>query len=271
MIYADQAQLESAILNLALNAQDAMASGGRLTISTANASLDERYQDDHPEVKAGNYVMVAVTDDGEGMTPEVRERVFEPFFTTKEVGKGSGLGLSMVYGFIKQSNGHVAIYSEVGLGTTVRLYLPAVSNSSNNEIAAKQTAGPELPIGRETVLLVEDDPFVRGYAVGCLESLGYRVMTAVDGRDALARLTQGVRPDLLFTDIVMPGGINGWELADRAQQLIPALKILLTSGYPLETLATHGCQYADAVILNKPYRKAELAHRLRESISGPTS
>ena len=262
--FADPAQLESAILNLALNAQDAMPEGGRITITTANALLGSGYQAEHPEVKPGDYVVVAVTDNGEGMPPEVRERVFEPFFTTKEVGKGTGLGLSMVYGFIKQSNGHVSLYSEPGLGTTVRLYLPVAPSADRGAAAPRRDTAANLPIGRETVLVAEDDPFVRSYAVSCLQSLGYRVLTAVDGREALARLTQEPVPDILFTDIVMPGGVSGWELAERAQKMHPKLRILLTSGYALESLASHGRLQSGAVVLNKPYRKPDLARRLRE-------
>jgi PAS domain S-box-containing protein len=267
--FADTAQLESAVLNLALNAQDAMAAGGRLTISTANASLDDHYQRLHPEVPPGEYVMIAVTDDGEGIPNDVIDRVFEPFFTTKEVGKGSGLGLSMVYGFVKQSNGHVSIYSEPGLGTTVRMYLP--------QVQTKPTLSPEqvrhdealLPTGTETVLVVEDDPFVRSYARKRLESLGYAVIAAVNGKDALEKLRADVRVDVLFTDIVMPGGINGWELADLAQRIRPELPVLLTSGYALETLVKHGRHREGSIVLTKPYRKADLARRLREVLKAP--
>lgn len=261
-VFADPAQLESAILNLALNAQDAMPHGGVLTIATGTVQLDDRYQDSHPEVPPGGYVLVSVTDDGIGMSEEIRERVFEPFFTTKDIGKGSGLGLSMVYGFIKQSAGHVAVYSEPGLGTTVRLYLP-VSELPVPE-AASGAIEPEIPQGSGVILVVEDDLFVRGYAIGILESLGYRAVVATDGRDALAKLDSGLEVDLLFSDVVMPGGINGWDLAERARQLRPDLKVLLTSGYSLETLASRRALSTELVVLDKPYRKAELARRLRE-------
>jgi PAS domain S-box-containing protein len=263
--YADPGQLENAILNLAINARDAMLDGGTLTLTTANVPLDERYRDLHPEVNPGEYVMVAVTDDGAGMSKEVLEHVFEPFFTTKEVGKGSGLGLSMVYGFVKQSNGHVAIYSEPGLGTTVRIYLPAIAVTADRISGRVPTEAAQ--VGREAVLVAEDDPFVRSYAVTCLSGLGYRVIEAVDGREALLKLTEGAHADVLFTDVVMPGGINGWELAERARQIRPGLKVLLTSGYALETLAERGRLPQGAVILNKPYRKAELAKRLREALA----
>jgi nitrogen-specific signal transduction histidine kinase len=267
LTFADAAQLESVVLNLAVNAQDAMPSGGRLTISTANALLDDHYKSLHPEVIPGQYVLVAVTDEGEGMSKEVIERAFEPFYTTKEVGKGSGLGLSMIYGFVKQSNGHVAIYGEPGLGTTVRIYLPQVA--SKLPISPEQVpprAGSH-PRGTETVLVVEDDPFVRSYSIKSVESLGYSVISAVDGNDALQKLRADIPVDILFTDIVMPGGINGWELADLARQLRPGLPVLLTSGYALETLVKHGRLRAGAVVLTKPYHKADLAQRLREVVS----
>ncbi len=267
LAYADPAQLESAILNLALNAQDAMPNGGTLTLITENALLDERYQDGHPEVAPGGYVSINVTDDGTGMTPEVKERVFEPFFTTKDVGKGSGLGLSMVYGFTKQSNGHVAIYSEPGLGTTVRLYLPAAKTAQSQMAEEQEPVLEQIPRGAETVLVIEDDSFVRGYAVGTLESLGYRVIVASDGREGLDKLSQyGDEIDVLFSDIVMPGGLGGWELAERAQEQRPGLKVLLTSGYPLETMTANFRPNIKSSILHKPYRKADLARRLREML-----
>jgi PAS domain S-box-containing protein len=263
--FTDPGQLEAAILNLALNAQDAMPHGGCLSISTANIPLDLDYRDLHPEVLPGQYVMISITDDGSGMPPEVVERVFEPFFTTKEVGKGSGLGLSMVYGFVKQSNGHVGIYSEVGLGTTVRIYLPA---SGKTGIVADRTASGEGVIaGRgETVLVVEDDNFVRTFALGTLEGLGYRVIAAADGREALTKLAAEPNIAVLFTDIVMPGGMNGWELARRALDMKPGLKVLVTSGYALETLASRGLIAPEMAFLTKPYRKPELSRRLREAL-----
>jgi PAS domain S-box-containing protein len=267
--FADPGQLESAILNLAINARDAMPDGGGLSISTANVAVDEQYRDRNPEVTPGNYILIAVTDTGDGMPPEVLARAFEPFFTTKEVGKGSGLGLSMVYGFMKQSNGHVSIYSEVGLGTTVRLYLPAHSTMPADHTVAQAGAEGEPPRGRETILVTEDDPFVRAYVVSALEELGYRVIAAEDARQALSHLTEGGEIDVLFTDIVMPGGMNGWELAERAQQIRPGLKLLFTSGYALETLVARGRIHPDTAILNKPYRRPELARRLREVLDSP--
>jgi PAS domain S-box-containing protein len=268
LAFADPAQLESAILNLGLNAQDAMAGGGRLTITTAGASLDGQYQRLHQDVRPGEYVLIAITDTGAGMPKDVLERVFEPFFTTKEVGKGSGLGLSMVYGFVKQSNGHVAIYSEPGLGTTVRMYLPAQQAQLSKRAPGRMHERRAMVGGAETVLVVEDDPFVRTYTVKCLQSLGYTVIAAVDGNDALQKLGTDVPIDLLFTDVVMPGGINGWELADLAQRSRPQLPVLLTSGYALETLIKHGRTSGESVVLTKPYRKVDLARRLREALKG---
>ncbi|MEW6146386.1 MAG: ATP-binding protein, partial [Pseudomonadota bacterium] len=262
---ADAGQLESAVLNLVLNAQDAMPEGGRITITTANAPLDERYAESHLEVKAGPYVMIAVTDDGQGMPPEVVERAFEPFFTTKEVGKGSGLGLSMVYGFAKQSGGHVSIYSEAGLGTTVRIYLPRASTGQSHvDLPEGEDTAPR---GYETILIVEDDPFVRSSVIRRVEALGYRVVAAVNGKDALQQLRSDPSIDLLFTDIVMPGGMSGWELADQARRVRPGLPVLFTSGYALETLVEQGRAQAQAIVLTKPYRKVELAQRLRDALA----
>jgi PAS domain S-box-containing protein len=266
--FADPAQLESAVLNLALNAQDAMAGGGRISITTANASLDTHGHNVHPDIRAGEYVVIAVTDNGEGMSKPVLDRVFEPFFTTKDVGKGSGLGLSMVYGFTKQSNGHVSIYSEPLLGTTVRIYLPALPGKAK-EVPPPPREEREIPAGAGIVLIVEDDPFVRSFAVMSLQSLGYHVTAAVDGNEALRKLGTDMDVDLLFTDIVMPGGINGWELAARAREARPKLRVLLTSGYALETLTANGHLRDGSPILAKPYRRAELARCLREALSAP--
>ncbi|WP_245502246.1 hybrid sensor histidine kinase/response regulator [Bradyrhizobium betae] len=265
--FADRAQLESAVLNLALNAQDAMPSGGHLTLSTELAAIDEDYRALHPEVAAGSYALISVTDDGEGMTPEVIEHAFEPFFTTKEVGKGSGLGLSMVYGFAKQSDGHVSIYSERGLGTTVRIYLPRAGGQSLTEPPENEEAAPR---GYETILIAEDDPFVRSSAIRRVEALGYRVVAAVNGKEALQRLRTDPGIDMLFTDIIMPGGMSGWDLAEQARRIRPSLPILFTSGYALEALIEQGRAQAQAIILTKPYRRAELAQRLRDAFAAAT-
>src|SRR5258708_7657327 len=207
LTFADRAQLESAVLNLALNAQDAMPIGGHLTVSTSLASFDGQHRNLHPEIEPGEYAVIAVTDDGEGMRPEVVARAFEPFYTTKEVGKGSGLGLSMIYGFVKQSNGHVSIYSEPGLGTTVRIYLPHVASDApgSEKIRPNEDA---IPKGHETILIAEDDPFVRSSVIQRVEALGYKVVAAMNGNDALLKLRANPEIDMLFTDIVMPGGMN---------------------------------------------------------------
>ena len=266
LAFVDGVQLESALLNLALNAQDAMPAGGHLTLSTGVSSLDEYYHDLHPEIEPGEYAMIAVTDDGEGMTAEVAARAFEPFYTTKEVGKGSGLGLSMVFGFAKQSNGHVSIYSAPGLGTTVRIYLPLVATnpSRTSEVSANEES---LPRGHETILVAEDDPFVRASVILRVESLGYAVVAAENGNDALLKLRANPGIDMLFTDIVMPGGMSGWELAELARQIRPGLPVVFNSGYAREALIEQGRASAQSILLNKPYRKAELAHRLREALT----
>jgi CheY-like chemotaxis protein len=268
----DPSQLTNALLNLSLNARDAMPDGGKLIIETCNVVLDDNYARVNVDVTAGSYVMIAVTDSGHGIPADILNHVFEPFFTTKDVGKGSGLGLSMVYGFTKQSDGHVAIYSEPGLGTTVRMYLPALPTKAKEaEPPRRGDVENHAPSGAETIFIVEDDPFVRSYAVMSLRSLGYRVTAAVDGNDALKQLGTDIHVDLLFTDIVMPGGINGWELADLARRARPELRVLLTSGYALETLNANGHLRDGSAILPKPYRKAELARRLREALSAPVS
>ncbi|WP_109143145.1 PAS domain-containing sensor histidine kinase [Bradyrhizobium sp. SUTN9-2] len=265
LAFADRAQLESAVLNLALNAQDAMPSGGHLTLATELVTIEDDDGAVHREVAPGSYALIVVTDDGEGMTPEVAARAFEPFFTTKEVGKGSGLGLSMVYGFAKQSGGHVSIYSEAGLGTTARIYLPRASTGRSQ--ADLPDGEDTAPRGYETVLIVEDDPFVRSSVIRRVEALGYRVVAAVNGKDALQQLQGDPGIDLLFTDIVMPGGMSGWELADQARRVRPGLPVLFTSGYALETLVEQGRAQARAVVLTKPYRKVELAQRLRDALA----
>ncbi|MGD9967867.1 MAG: PAS domain S-box protein [Hyphomonadaceae bacterium] len=258
---ADAAQLESALLNLSLNAQDAMPNGGTLTLATTEVELDAGSFSGEAGIRPGRYVAISVTDDGLGMTREIAERAFEPFFTTKEVGKGSGLGLSMVYGFAKQSNGHVTIYSEPGLGSSIRLYLPIADGA---QTPAARTAETKAVGGHEKILIVEDDPYVRSHAIASLESIGYRVIVAGDGPEALTLLRGGADPDLLFTDLVMPGGINGWQLAEKARVLKPGLKVLFTSGYPLESLIDRGEFDASAHLLSKPYRLAELARCVRE-------
>lgn len=256
----DAGQFESALMNLAINARDAMPGGGRLTIETANVRIDDEYRLTHPDASVGEYVMVAISDTGTGISEDIIGKVFEPFFTTKKKGRGTGLGLSMVYGFIKQSAGHIGIYSEADEGTTVRLYLPR----ARSEIKARHES--ELPPdvgGSEAILAVEDDAAVREYAVNVLEALGYSVQTASSGKRALELLQQGIECDLLFTDVVMPGGMSGRELADQAFALRPGLKVLFTSGYTENAIVHHGRLDAGVHLLSKPYRRDELARRVR--------
>jgi PAS domain S-box-containing protein len=259
---ADPTQFESALTNLSINARDAMPGGGRLTIETANKELDDGYASENAEVVPGEYVMLAVSDTGTGMPPEVLARVFEPFFTTKEPGKGTGLGLSMVYGFARQSRGHAKIYSEVGHGTTVRLYLPRASEGAA-AVVQRTSTEPQMAKG-ERVLLVEDHPHVRKVVAGQLDELGYRVIEAENADTALKLLARGDPVDLLFSDVVMPGGIRGDELARAARALRPHLKVLLTSGFAHASVQ-NGPKGADIRnMLSKPYRKIELAAKLRE-------
>ena len=256
------------MLNLAVNARDAMPNGARLTIETANAELDENYASSNPDVRAGSYVMIAIADSGCGMAPDVLARVFEPFFTTKEVGKGTGLGLSMVYGFIKQSEGHVRIYSEVGVGTVVRLYLPR-----SRDVAVPSAAKPvELPNGTETILLVEDNDLVRAYATAQLAALGYHVIAAEDARRAIDLVEQGCAPDLLFTDMIMPGGMNGRELAEQLRRRRPGLKVLYTSGYAHTAMAGEAAATVQVThLLGKPYRRRDLATKVRQVLDEPAA
>jgi signal transduction histidine kinase/ActR/RegA family two-component response regulator len=260
----DPSQLTNAILNLALNARDAMADGGKLTIETGNAVLDETYAGMHSDVTAGEYVMIAVTDSGHGIPAGILENVFEPFFTTKDVDKGSGLGLSMVYGFVKQSNGHIKIYSEEGHGTTVRIYLPPVTS-----IAPPVEAVSVISIegGDETILVVEDDHLVRTYVLAQIRSLGYLTLEAVNATEALVVIDSPQKIDLLFTDMIMPGSMNGRQLADAALQRRTSLKVLFTSGYSNEAIIHHGHLDVGVLLLAKPYRKSDLAHMIRAALA----
>jgi PAS domain S-box-containing protein len=261
--FADPTQIENAIINLAINARDAMNGLGKLTIEVRNAHLDHEYSAQNSDVKVGQYVMIAVTDTGVGIPPEIVEQVFEPFFTTKPEGRGSGLGLSMVYGFAKQSGGHVKIYSEVGHGTSVKIYLPRVHENED------QVAGPERVEaggGSETILVVEDDQEVRATVTEMLRDLGYNVLTAKDAASALPILESGVKIDLLFTDVVMPGPLRSPELARKAKERMPSIGILFTSGYT-ENAIVHGGRLDPGVnLLAKPYSRHVLATRIRRAL-----
>ncbi len=267
--FVDPAQLEAALLNLALNAHDAMPAGGQLTIETVGVALDKEYARRHADVTPGEYIMVAVSDTGSGMTSDTLARVFDPFFTTKEKGKGTGLGLSMVYGFIKQSRGHVKLYSEPGVGTTVKLYLPRATGDTPSDQATVPAA--PWPTGSELVLLVEDDELVRSHAEMLLQGFGYRVLTAAGGQQALDIVRQRQDIDLLFTDVVMPGGMDGPELARRALELRPELCVLYTSGYTENAIVHHGRLDAGVHLLQKPYRRGDLARKVREALGSPSN
>jgi PAS domain S-box-containing protein len=265
-ILADKAQVENALLNLAINSRDAMPAGGKLTIETGNIHLDDDYAARNADLAPGDYVVLAVTDTGAGMPPHVLARAFEPFFTTKGVGKGSGLGLSMIYGFAQQSGGHLKISSEIGHGTTVRLYLPRQLAQSVGAVAA---AGPDdHPRGGETILVVEDDPLVRCFVVVQLRDLGYRVLEAADGPAAQKLLDDGASIDLLFTDVVMPGGMTGRQLADDAKRRRPNLKMLYSSGYTEDSIVHHGRLDPGVHFLAKPFRRQDLAVKIREALDG---
>jgi signal transduction histidine kinase/DNA-binding response OmpR family regulator len=266
-VEADQNQLENAILNLALNARDAMEEGGKLTIETANTVLDQSYSAKDAEVIPGQYVVIAVSDSGTGMPPQTLERVFEPFFTTKEVGRGTGLGLSMVYGFIKQSGGHVSIYSEEGQGTTVRIYLPRY----RGDAAAAQPEAVQAPApadGSEVILVVEDNPDVRGYSTMILAELGYQLLEAADADAAIAILKSDRRIDLVFTDVVLPGR-SGRVLADEAQRLRPGIRVLFTTGYSRNAIVHHGRLDPGVRLITKPFTFDELAARVRDVLDQP--
>jgi PAS domain S-box-containing protein len=259
---ADPGQFQSAIVNMAVNARDAMPQGGKLVVETRNIELDADHADYQSELQPGHYVQLSISDTGAGMEPEIRDRVFEPFFTTKEKGRGTGLGLAMVYGFVKQSGGHVTIYSEPGLGTTINLYFPRSDASLEPAPAGKQAA-PNVPV-RETVLVVEDDSRVRQLTIKRLKLIGYQVLEASDGPSALEILKGGDAVDLVFTDLIMPGGLSGREVAIRARQLRPGVKVLLTSGYAEELVHGDDLQREQLKVLRKPYQQADLIAALRE-------
>ena len=260
----DPSQLTTAILNLALNARDAMPNGGKLTLETGNVVLDETYAGMNSEVSPGNYVMIAVSDSGEGIPADLLEKVFEPFFTTKDVGKGSGLGLSMVYGFVKQSNGHIKIYSEEGHGTTVKLYLPQATGAP---VAAAETGQSVIEYGDESILIVEDDALVREYVVTQIRGLGYTTLSASNAAEALAIIDGPDRIDLLFTDVIIPGTMNGRQLAIEALTRREGLKVLYTSGYTENAIVHHGRLDAGVLLLAKPYLRYDLARMIRTALA----
>jgi PAS domain S-box-containing protein len=266
-IEVDTNQLENTILNLAVNARDAMPQGGKLTLEASNSLIDRSYATVHPEVSPGNYVLIAISDTGSGMNSETQARAFDPFFTTKEVGKGTGLGLSMVYGFVKQSGGHVKIYSEVGEGTTIKIYLPRLVGGKDHD-DIERPAEAELGVGDETVLVVEDDDDVRAFTVDSLRELGYRVLESHDGPSALRLLDrQEQSVHLLLTDVVMPE-MSGRELADAVHARKPDLPVLYTSGYTRNAMAHAGRLGTSVELLAKPFTFAELATKVREILDG---
>ena len=263
----DPNQLESAILNLAINARDAMPDGGKLTIETANAYLDDAYAAAQPDLRSGQYVAICITDTGTGMPPDVIERVFEPFFTTKPLGQGTGLGLSMVYGFAKQSEGHVRIYSEVGQGTTIRIYLPRYRGTAQEEPSEVSFAEVPRAEAGETVLVVEDEPVIRNLIIEVLQDLGYRALEASDGPAGLKVLQSRQRIDLLVTDVGLPG-INGRQLADAARETRPELKVLFITGYAENATLANGFLDPGMEIFTKPFAVEALATRIRSMIQG---
>jgi PAS domain S-box-containing protein len=261
----DPNQLENVVLNLAINARDAMPNGGKLTIELGNSTLDDDYVRLAPDVPAGQYVLLAISDTGTGMSKEVLERAVEPFFTTKPEGRGTGLGLSMAFGFVKQSNGHFRIYSEPGEGTTIKMYFPRVYQA---EDAAPASAPTEARGGSETILVVEDDVSVQNTVVEMLSSLGYKVLKADNAESALAVLKAGVHCDLLFTDVVMPGSIKTPELARQAKSLVPGLEVLYTSGYTQNAIVHGGRLDPGVQLLSKPYRREDLAAKINQLLRG---
>jgi CheY-like chemotaxis protein len=261
MTRVDPVELENALLNLVLNARDAMESNGRLTIETANARLDENYAAAHDEVNPGQYVMLAVTDTGSGMNEEVRLSAFDPFFTTKGDSGGSGLGLSMVYGFVKQSGGHIKIYSEVGHGTTIKVYLPRVTTPETEGIAETTASRVPRATNHEVILVVEDEEDVRTYSAGLLREFGYEVIEAADASAAL-RILERQAVDMLFADVGLPG-LNGRQLADRARQSHPDLAVLFTTGYAQNAIVHNGILDSDVEMISKPFSPDALARSVR--------
>jgi CheY-like chemotaxis protein len=262
---ADSAQLSNALINLAVNARDAMLDGGKLLFETDNVDIEPAFANQNPDVLAGPFVMLAVSDTGTGIPAAIRDRVFDPFFTTKDVGRGTGLGLSMVYGFVKQSGGHIHLYSEQGFGTTIRIYLPRAAT------APDVAAGPAVALARggtESLLVVEDDPSVRSQVTADLAALGYAVHPAVSAAEAMNMVNAGLDYDLLFTDVILPGGLNGRQLADTLRERRPGLRVVFTSGYTENAILHHGRLDPGVLLLPKPYRRADLARMMRLALDG---
>jgi CheY-like chemotaxis protein len=267
-VKTDPTQMEQVILNLAINAKDAMPSGGKLTIETSNATLDESYTDSHIGVTPGDYVMLSVSDTGVGMTPEIKERIFEPFFTTKEKGKGTGLGLSIVYGIVQQSGGSIWVYSELGLGTTFKVFLPRIEEDAES---LRPTAVPIKSLqGSETILVVEDEEIVRKLACKVLEKNGYRVLEASNGEEALhiVQKQNGNPIHLVVTDVVMPG-LSGRQLVDRLVSLWPQTKALYMSGYTNDVIVHHGVLDPGIAFIQKPFTPDDLILKVRKVLDGP--
>jgi PAS domain S-box-containing protein len=264
-VKADAGQVGQVLMNLVVNARDAMPDGGKLILETGSAYLDENYASLHGDVQPGRYALIAVSDTGSGIPADILDKVFEPFFTSKGLGKGTGLGLSMVYGFVKQSAGHITIYSEEGHGTTIKMYLPPGTGTlASSESVLEAT----IQGGHETILVVEDDRLVRDYVLTQLHSLGYVTLNAANGVEALAIIEAGHRFDLLFTDVIMPGAMNGRQLADEVARRRPASKVLFTSGYTENAIIHHGRLDSNVLLLAKPYRKSDLAGMIRRALAG---
>jgi PAS domain S-box-containing protein len=260
----DPNQLATAILNLALNARDAMPDGGKLILETGSAYLDDNYAGTHSDVRPGRYALIAVSDTGSGIPAAILDKVFNPFFTSKGPGKGTGLGLSMVYGFVKQSAGHIKIYSEEGHGTTIKMYLPPGTGAF---VANEINVAGAVHGGHETVLVVEDDKLVRDYVLTQLHSLGYATLDAANAAEALALVEAGNDFDLLFTDVIMPGVLNGRQLATELQKRKPGMKVLFTSGYTENAIIHHGRLDSGVLLLAKPYRKSDMALMIRKALA----
>jgi PAS domain S-box-containing protein len=269
-IRADPDQVQSALVNMAVNARDAMPAGGKLVVETRNVALDSGHPDFQAELKPGSYVHLSVSDTGTGMPPEIRDRAFEPFFTTKEKGRGTGLGLAMVYGFVKQSGGHIAIQSEIGHGTTLNLYFPCANEAKAAPQPTEPKAGVEV-LPRATILVVEDDERVRRLTVTRLKLIGYQVIEARSGAEAIEILDGSDPIDLVFTDIVMPGGLSGWDVAGRALEVRPGIKVLLTSGYAEDTAPTDDALSRSLKVLRKPYHQADLTAAVQEALTSAGS